>query len=181
MSESEEDGLSIEESDTLKLVEQTSSITDINSQELTDRQQEISPSPRMSWNGFKIVGDNVEKNVKPRYMRLHRQTCSLHYFNAYADRIDEPSYSSFTSHIDIGVDIESILPSDDIHSKLLDNLGVLVSRILVANMPVFKFYFEDVVQYRLEHMYSVEMSTKSEIVCAHVILRNFCYTKDFFC
>ena len=175
LSESEEEddyGLSIEESDTLMSVEQTSSITDTNSQELTDRHQEISPSPRMSWNGFKIVGDNVDKNVKPRYMRLNRQTRSLHYFNAYAvkDRIDLSSYSSFTSYIDIGVDIESILPSDDIHSKLLDNLGVLVSRILVGNMPVFKFYFEDVVQYRLEHMYSEEMSKKSEIVCAHVIL-----------
>ena len=80
LSESEEEddyGLSIEESDTLMLVEQMSSITDINSQGLTDRQQEILPSPRMSWNGFKIVGDNVDKNVKPRYMRLNRQTCSL--------------------------------------------------------------------------------------------------------
>ena len=34
--------------------------------------------------GFKIVGDNIEKNVNPRYMCVDKRTQSLHYFNAYA-------------------------------------------------------------------------------------------------
>ncbi len=35
---------------------------------------------------FKIVGDNIDKNVKPRDMRSDYQTRSLHYFHAYAVR-----------------------------------------------------------------------------------------------
>jgi hypothetical protein len=39
---------------------------------------------------FKIGGDNIDKDVKPRFMRIDRQTRSLHYFNVIAvrDRID---------------------------------------------------------------------------------------------
>ena len=39
---------------------------------------------------FKIIGDNLDKNVKPRDMRIDFQTRSLHYFHACAvqDRID---------------------------------------------------------------------------------------------
>ena len=42
------------------------------------------------WFGFKIVGDNIDKTVKPRHETLHQRSQSLHYFHAYAvrDRID---------------------------------------------------------------------------------------------
>ena len=38
---------------------------------------------------YKLVGDNLDKNIKPRYMRYNRQKKSLHFFNVYAvqDRI----------------------------------------------------------------------------------------------
>jgi len=38
------------------------------------------------WNGFKIVGDNIDKNVRPSFQRAQHQTKSLHYFNSYAVR-----------------------------------------------------------------------------------------------
>ncbi len=38
------------------------------------------------WPGFKIVGDNIDKNVRPSYQRLDRQTQSLCYFHSYAVR-----------------------------------------------------------------------------------------------
>ena len=34
--------------------------------------------------GVKLVGDNVDKTVKTRYMRVDQQGHSLHYFHAYA-------------------------------------------------------------------------------------------------
>ncbi len=39
---------------------------------------------------FKIVGDNIDKTIRPREMRSDHQTRSLHYFHSYAvrDRID---------------------------------------------------------------------------------------------
>ena len=36
-----------------------------------------------TWYGFKIVGDNLDQDVKLRFMRLDRPTRSLHYFNLY--------------------------------------------------------------------------------------------------
>ena len=44
---------------------------------------------------YKLVGDNIDKNVKPREMRSDHQTRSLHYFHTYAvrDRVDMSSYS----------------------------------------------------------------------------------------
>ena len=40
--------------------------------------------------GVKIVGDNIDKNVRPRHQTMEKQTQSLHYFNCFAclDRVD---------------------------------------------------------------------------------------------
>ena len=42
------------------------------------------------WTGFKIVGDNVDKDIRPSFQRIDYRTRSLHYFHAYAmlDRVD---------------------------------------------------------------------------------------------
>ena len=43
-----------------------------------------------NWKGFKLVGDNVDKNVKPSLQRFDNKTNSLHYFHYYTilDRLD---------------------------------------------------------------------------------------------
>lgn len=45
--------------------------------------------------GYKVVGDNIDKNVKPRYARQENKTLSMHYYHSYAvrDRIDISSIS----------------------------------------------------------------------------------------
>lgn len=124
------------------------------------------PPGTSSWNGFKIVGDNLDKYVKPRFMRINKQSQSLNYFNSYAvkDRIDLTSFSNFKPFIDIDVNVADLLPSSDVHSQVVKNMAVLVARILVDNMAVFKFYFGDVVERHILHKYSDEMSKKSEVV-----------------
>lgn len=52
-----------------------------------------SPGPdpgTTEWNGFKIVGDNLDKNIRPSLQRLTHQTKSLHHFHSYAvkDRVN---------------------------------------------------------------------------------------------
>ncbi len=44
---------------------------------------------------FKIVGDNVDKNVTPRYLRINHRVKSLHYYHSFAvqDRIDVSNLS----------------------------------------------------------------------------------------
>ena len=53
-------------------------------------QQNKVEQPLTHWHGFKVVGDNVDKTIKPRHMREDRQTKSIHYFQIYAvkDRVD---------------------------------------------------------------------------------------------
>lgn len=43
---------------------------------------------------FKLVGDNVDKFIKPRHETLDRQAKSLHYFHCFAvrDRVDMTSF-----------------------------------------------------------------------------------------
>ena len=58
-----------------------------------------------TWTGFKLVGDNLDKNIHPSFSRLDRKTKSLHYFHYYAvlDRLDLSSYSdvSPTAPVDV--------------------------------------------------------------------------------
>ena len=54
----------------------------------------------------KLVGDNINKSIKPRHMRIKSQTHSLHYFHSYVvkDRVafwdldDNPSLPNFNSN-----------------------------------------------------------------------------------
>ena len=41
---------------------------------------------------FKLIGDNVDKDVKPRHMRISHQTKSLHYFNVLAVQDRVPTF-----------------------------------------------------------------------------------------
>ena len=82
---------------------------------------------------YHIVGDNIDKNIKPRNMTSDHQTRSLHYFHAYAvrDRIDLSSFSSDQPVPDMGqMNFDSLLPSSDDVGALYDNLAVMVGRII---------------------------------------------------
>ena len=44
--------------------------------------------------GYRICGDNIDKTVRPRYMRSDKKNVSLHYFHSYgASSFSEDSYS----------------------------------------------------------------------------------------
>ena len=53
----------------------------------TAQHKENTPHP---WAGYKIVGDNVDKNIHPSFQRTDWQIESLHYFHVCAaeDRVD---------------------------------------------------------------------------------------------
>lgn len=61
--------------------------------------------------GFKIVCDNIDKNILPSYYeRLNSHTISLHYLHSYAalDRIDLSGVSDAMKKV-----ISKLLPSKD--------------------------------------------------------------------
>ena len=114
-----------------------------------------------------LVGDNLDKDVSPRDMRVSHQTKSLHYFHSYAvkDRTNFSACSNEASVIDIkSLPLNLFLPSLNDCKKLRDNYIILVSRVLVNHLN-FLSSLKDCVPQHIEHIYSREMAEKSDIVC----------------
>ena len=116
--------------------------------------------------GFKIVGDNVDKNVKPRYMRSDNRLQSLHYFHSFAikSRIDIAGLSDIPPDPLDTVDISKLLPNDDDDKQLHNNFRVHIERMLVRNIQFLKFACDDLITLHIKHKYYSEMSGPSEIV-----------------
>ena len=114
--------------------------------------------------GIKIVGDNVDKTVKTRYMRVDKQGKSLHYFHAYVaqDRFD--LMPEEVPSIPDSPDLNKLLPSDYDKSTVMNLFAIHVARILCKYMPFFLEEFSDVIPENLEHPISFEMSQKSQVV-----------------
>lgn len=116
--------------------------------------------------GYKIVGDNIDKVVKPRYMRVDHQSKSLHYFHSYAvrDRIDFSQLSDECCLVDPDdIDVSSVLPTSSAQEAIKENFGILVARILKKHMPFFSRY-ASALERHIPHEYSKELSAKSEVV-----------------
>ena len=118
---------------------------------------------------FKLVGDNVDKNVKPSDVRVDSQTKSLHYFQTYAvrDRIDLTSYDDTPVIDESKVDSTRLLPSESDHNKLT----FLVARVLKQYMPFFE-KFGAGLEKHIRHKFYEETGQKSEVVSYS--LRNSC-------
>lgn len=111
---------------------------------------------------FKIVGDNIDKDVKPRDMRVDYSTRSLHYFHAYAvqDRLDLTGYSDEPRNPDMSsIQVESVLPSLTDEEALRSNMSILIARILKKHLPFFVKFGAGVQRHILHHFY-LEMSQK---------------------
>lgn len=78
---------------------------------------------------YKIVGDNIDKNIRPSFQRVSHQTKSLHYFHSYAamDRVNFSNLSNDVPH-SIEVDCDCLLPGKDDLTTFLQELKILVSR-----------------------------------------------------
>ncbi len=116
--------------------------------------------------GIKIVGDNIDKHVKPREMRHDVQAQSLHYFNSYAvkdrlptaqleDKSSLPDFSSF--------DPSKLMPSTADDKLIQKNFTILISRILKKNLPFFEKFATGVPKH-IKHKFYKELSKKSEVV-----------------
>jgi len=82
-----------------------------------------------TWSGFKIVVDNIDKNLRRSFQRCDRQTVSLHYFHSCAvvDRIDF-SHLSDVAPESVVIDPSTILPNAADLDAIKREFQVLVSR-----------------------------------------------------
>ena len=93
----------------------------------SSRNQELMPH---GWFGFKIVGDNIDKNVRPRHQTIDTRTQSLHYFHAFAilDRVDLSSQSEIRPDINLHeFDLQMLLPIPEDVLKLKSNFQIHIS------------------------------------------------------
>ena len=83
-----------------------------------------------SWKGFKVVGDNLDKNIKPSFKRFANKTNSLHYFHHYAllDRVDFSGYSEYIPNDSIN--LKTLLISRSDVAKLESDAIILFSRLV---------------------------------------------------
>jgi len=73
----------------------------------------------MKHKGYRLVGDNIVKNIQRRHLWPDRRNQPVHYFHAYAieNRIDVSEYSYNTTKISEVTDIrQAVLPKhiDDV-------------------------------------------------------------------
>ena len=75
---------------------------------------------------YKMVGDNLDKNVQPRDMRVDNQVRSYHFFHTYAvkDCIDLSNTSDEIQVPEV-YDLKKLLPSSGDKKELLSNYGFL--------------------------------------------------------
>ena len=143
-----------------------SSITASSSSGSNDHTEPSSQEDTCEPYGLKIVGDNIDKHVKPRDMRHDVQAQSLHYFNSYAvkDRLPTshledkpclPDFSSFTP--------SKLLPTAIDDKSIQRNFTILISRVLSKHFPFFKKFAAGIPKH-IKHKYYKEMSKKSEVV-----------------
>ena len=133
------------------------------------------------WYGYKVVIDNVDKNIYPSFQCFDNCTSSNHWIHGYAvlDRVDFSAYSElFPSS---PMDVKCILINQKDVAQLEDDSIVLMSRYVYSTITFISFNLKYVLRILEEHMdefssgsksakphilhkFTKEMSSKSEVV-----------------
>ena len=99
---------------------------DVEPIETDDVNEEQCHEVSYEWNGFKIVGDNIDKNIRPSFQQINHQTVSLHYFHScvVGDRINLASLSDVapsevlldpTSFLTNAMDLDAVKKEFPVH------------------------------------------------------------------
>ena len=115
-----------------------------------------------------MCGDNIDKTVRSRYMRMDKRTRSMHYFHSYAvlNRIPTKHLpNTLPPGFQLSANIaSSVLPSPEDDRAIRKNIATIIARVLTQQLDFFKFTFLNVVERHIEHKFSKEMSKKSTVV-----------------
>ena len=121
---------------------------------------------------FKFIGNNLDKKVGVRDVRVDHKGDMVHMYSLLAARSRLPSSSRTGQVADMmSLPWESFLPSQGDVDRIQKNHVVLVSRLLAQ-------YFKDLsplsksVPKHIEHKYSEQMSTKSDVVVLGILMKN---------
>ena len=91
----------------------------------------LAKTNKRDWKGFKIVGDNLDKNFRCTFQRIDYQTRSFHFFHTYAV-LDRVNLSGLSDIPQPGViDFTKVLPTHAEVTELKQNLSMLVTRYVM--------------------------------------------------
>ena len=123
------------------------------------RVQEMEVKPLSLCAGYKIVFDNLDKTIKPRFMGADYQA-KLHFVHSYAtkNRID---FSKFSDEIPTEVNIWDIIPNEVDYPSLK---WFCYRMIVEQHIPFLGSDYERLPLQHTPHKFSKEMSKKSEVV-----------------
>jgi len=101
---------------------------DVEPIEIGSETEEHSHEEPVVWSDFKIVGDNIDKNIRPSFQRVNHQTVSLHYFHscAVSDRVDFSSLSDISPSC-VSLSPASLLPSTTDLDAIKEELKCLLA------------------------------------------------------
>ena len=87
---------------------------------------------------FKLVGDNIDKSVKPCHETRQSHSNLLHYFHCYAvkDRCDVKGLED-SSTPPREANITAVLPTDSDDSFIRNNMAILFARVVRKHFQVF--------------------------------------------
>ena len=92
-------------------------------------------------NGYVIVGDNIDKNVRPSFQRTDRKTESWHCFHSYAV-YNRVNISKLSDSMPSGeVSVTSVLPNKQDLQRIFEDFEVLISRYLWCPRTVFYYFY----------------------------------------
>lgn len=123
----------------------------------------------------KFWGDNVDKMQKVRDLRSDNQGEMVNMYSIIVGQSRTPAPQ--LSHIgrslsDLSeIPLNFFLPSHDDVSQVKGNLAVLVSRIITQYITSLA-PFAKLVPQNIQHLYSKEMSKKSEVFILDVLMKN---------
>ena len=92
-----------------------------------DASEQLLPTDTCKWKGFKIVGDNIDKNFRRRFQAIDYTTQSFHYFHCYSvlDRVDLSSISDVPKGV---IDLMKVFPTEVEIEETQEVFAILVSR-----------------------------------------------------
>ena len=122
----------------------------------------------------------MDKKIGVRDVRSDHQGSMLHMYSILAGRSRLPRTSlSCSGHVGTlsSISCESLLPRSTDIFAMQSTLITLVSRIITEHIDDLK-QFSKVIPKHINHTYSAEMATKSDVVLVDVLLKNEATHKD---
>ena len=145
---------------------------------LLDEIAKLHTAPLSRWlatsTPFMFWGDNVDKHRSVRDMRSDHRGSLLHMYSILAgsSRTTDPTLSQHGRIASISsVASISLLPKSTDISSMRSNLIVIVARFLTQHFKDLK-PLSTAVASHIQHEYSREMSTKSDVVVVDILYKN---------